>query len=317
MIHTKTIFRYFTLLILLCIANISKATIACNLTIDGTWKDTTDMSENSVWYFSEYWPTCTGQPVFTISVVRSVVIGDSVCRVLGMSKNDVIYPESEVAVYYKNKRMYFYEDDEWKILYDFNLNVGDTLDYQLSEINGYYHNPLDPTYQYQIVVYKVDTVFANNGQPLKRLFTRLTSEFGFEEGENISVEDVGSIFTLFGLQGTVITEGCHQSLRCFTNGDYIYKLKEQCGPSSTQQLSSNILNLSPNPGTDNINVNLPEGVSYPISYQISNLSGQILQQGITDIATFDIEIGAYSPATYLLRCSDKNGQQWYGKWVKM
>ncbi len=66
-----------------------------------------------------------------VSVMNSVVVGDRICRVLGVRMDDLIYPESELTVYYKDKRMYFYEDEEWKILYDFGLNVGDTLDYNL------------------------------------------------------------------------------------------------------------------------------------------------------------------------------------------
>jgi len=303
--------------VILLHANISNAANKKTLTFDGILTDTTDMNENSVWYYTGENPDCTDEPIIMISVARSVVIGDRLCRVLGVSIDDVIYPESEVAVYYKDKRMYFYEDEEWKILYDFNMNVGDTLDYQYSEINVYYYNPFDPTYKYQVDVYKVDTVFANNDQPLRRLFTRLTSEQGFEEGENVSVEDVGSVFTLFVIHANVITEGCYQFLRCFTNGDYLFQLEDQCGPSSTSQVSVSTLQLTPNPGNDAINVSLPDGVDFPINYEVVGMTGQKMISGTATSPTFDIEAVALPSATYLVRCSGRDGEQWYGQWVKM
>ncbi len=315
--QTKVILNYLFFLIAILHTNICNANTKDILPFDGIWTDTTDMSENSVWFYTGDNPSCTDEPIIMINVARSVVIGDMLCRVLSVSINDVIYPESEIAVFYKDKRMYFYEDEEWKILYDFNMNVGDTLDYQYSEINGYYYNPFDTTYKYQIVVYKVDTVFANNGQPLRRLFTRLTSEQGFEEGENVSVEDMGSIYTLFGLQGTVITEGCHQYLRCFTNGDYLYRIRELCGPSRTLQETSSSLQMIPNPGNDVINITLTDGVDFPITYEVVSMTGQKIISGTASFPSFDIVVGALTSATYIVRCSDKNGQQWYGRWVKM
>lgn len=315
--RTEVITFSFAFLMAMFYCSISNASKSDHLVFDIIWTDTTDMSENSAWFYTGDNPSCTDEPIIMITVARSVVIGDKLCRVLSVSIDDVIYPESEVAVYYKDKRMYFYEDEEWKILYDFNLNVGDTLDYQYSEINGYYYNPFDTTYKYQIVVYKVDTVFANNGHPLRMLFTRLTSEQGFEEGENVSVEDMGSIYTLFGLQGTVITEGCYQFLRCFSNGDYLYQLRDLCGPSSTLQETSSSLQMIPNPGNDVINISLPDGVQFPISYQVFSMTGQKLIDGTSSSLSFDIHVGAIPSATYLIRCSDNNGQQWQGRWVKM
>ena len=314
--HSKSIISFFICLIFLFHSNVSKATSTENWVVDGILTDTTDMSENSVWYFTGTSILCN-DPVYMVSVVRTVVVGDRVCRVLRVSMDDLIYPESEWTVYYKDKRMYFYENDEWKILYDFNLNVGDTLDYHLPEVNGNYGFGADPTIQYQMVVNKIDTVYANNGWPLRRLYTKRTSEIVENEGFNVSIESVGSILGLFGLHANVITEGCFQSLRCFQNDDYLYQLNSFCGPSSSTQPLKTDLNMVPNPGTDFIHISLPEGVQYPINYQVTTIMGKEVLRGLSDASIFDIKTDELSSATYIVRCSDKSGHQWFGKWVKM
>jgi|JI7StandDraft_1071085.scaffolds.fasta_scaffold06213_3 hypothetical protein len=313
--HFKAILSYVIFLVILLHANVSNATTKDMLNFDGIWTDTTDMSENSVWFFTGTSILCT-DPVYMVSVMNSVVVGDRICRVLGVRMDDLIYPESELTVYYKDKRMYFYEDEEWKILYDFGLNVGDTLDYNLPKQPGYGYD-IEPENPYRMVVTKVDTVFANNGQPLRRLYTERTSEIHLREGYNISIEGIGSIYGLLGIHANVITEGCHQHLRCYTNGDYLYQLQNQCGPSSTLQVSDTTLKMTPNPGYDAISISLPDGVHMPVTYQVVSMTGQKLVDGSTSSPSFDIEAGVLPSATYIVRCSDKNGQQWYGRWVKM
>ena len=314
--HFKVILSYVIFLVILLHGNVSNATAKNMLNFDGIWSDTTDMSENSVWYYTGNNPLCTDEPIVMISVVRSVVVGDRVCRVIGVSVDDEIYPESELIVYYKNKQLYFYDNETWKILYDFGLNVGDTLDYNLPTQTGYGFD-IVPENPYQMVVTKVDTVFANNGQTLRRLYTERTSEIYLREGYNISFEGIGSIHGLFGRHANVITEGCYQFLRCFTNGDYLFQLEDRCGPSSTSQVSDTTLKMTPNPGYDAINISLPDGVHMPVTYQVVSMMGQKLVDGSTSYPSFDIKAGALPAATYIVRCSDKNGQQWHGRWVKM
>ncbi|HMU04444.1 MAG TPA: hypothetical protein PJ990_12515 [Saprospiraceae bacterium] len=314
--HFKVILSYVIFLVILLHANISNAANKKTLTFDGILTDTTDMNENSVWYYTGNNPLCTDEPIIMISVVRSVVIGDRLCRVLSVSIDDVIYPESELTVYYKNKQLYFHDNETWKIFYDFSLNVGDTLDYNLPSQTGYGFD-IEPENPYQMVVTKVDTVFANNGQPLRRLYTERTSEIHLREGFNVSIEGIGSVSGLFGIHANVITEGCYQFLRCFTNGDYLFQLEDQCGPSSTSQVRVSTLQLTPNPGNDAINVSLPDGVDFPISYEVVGMTGQKMISGTVNSPTFDIEAVALPSATYLVRCSGRDGQQWYGQWVKM
>ena len=87
--------------------------------------------------------------------------------------------------------------------------------------------------------------------------------------------------------------------------------------SATDLVTYDKLSLYPNPGIDKINISLPDGISYPIQYQITTMTGQTVETGVQQEQTFSLDASYLSVGTYIILCKDKSGKVWYGKWVKM
>ena len=95
----------------------------------------TDMDASAVG-LSEKWTEnnpCSECDVYIVAVkvVKDTIIGPRYSRVIGTSYNKKYLPESELIVFQKEGRMYFYEDGSWWVIYDLNANVGDTERYNL------------------------------------------------------------------------------------------------------------------------------------------------------------------------------------------
>lgn len=92
---------------------------------------------------------------------------------------------------------------------------------------------------------------------------------------------------------------------------------EEIPTSATDLVTYEKLSLYPNPGIDKINISLPDVITYPITYQITTMSGQTVETGIQQEQNFSLDASYLSAATYIILCKDKSGKVWYGKWVKM
>jgi len=185
-----------------------------------------DIHPWSTWYSTTWNNEPGGEEcalgINTINVKPSILIKRQWSRVLGVTDNGVYNSESAVPFYRKDNKMYFYEDDEWKLLYDFNAQVGDTVTYYISSKAKYYQLHglfFDTIYTgpYQLVIIDIDTVYPERGQPLKRFKTERIN--GHEQGHFMGdiIERAGSVLKLFGNYGIIIPPECINGprLRCF------------------------------------------------------------------------------------------------------
>ncbi|MBK8853223.1 MAG: hypothetical protein IPN10_03730 [Saprospiraceae bacterium] len=128
------------LYVVLCCCALSGSTTAAsfNFKNQGLFTDTTDMSPFSVWRRTNWHYGGTEPTVIEIFVDRDTVIDDRVCRVLKTKFNDAVIEESALPVFYKDKKMYFHEDNQWLLLYDFTVKKGDTVTFFLSKKTDIY-----------------------------------------------------------------------------------------------------------------------------------------------------------------------------------
>lgn len=92
---------------------------------------------------------------------------------------------------------------------------------------------------------------------------------------------------------------------------------EEIPTSAADLVTYEKLSLYPNPGIDKINISLPDGITYPITYQIKTMAGQTVETGVQQAQNFSLDASHLSGGTYIILCKDKSGKVWYGKWVKM
>lgn len=201
---------------------------------DDCWIDdfsVTDMTPEATWHLSSYisdgWVSgdCR-RAIYTIRVSRDTVIGGLSCRIIGIDNGKRFFTESEIIVFSKENRMYFYEDGIWRLLYDFNAKQGDTVTYYLPRNYHYYSsysiNAPFEDYIYQLNPYKlriesVDTIYDRFNQVLKRFHTQNLSEIFSSITMGTIIEKMGSTDGLFGNTAYIALPECTEFTgpRCY------------------------------------------------------------------------------------------------------
>ena len=200
--------------------------------------------------------------------MRDTLIGDRLARIIGVTSGGVYYPESEVPFYEKGGKMYFYEEDDWRLLYDFTAEVGDTVEYSISGKYAFYNllqviEGVDRIKYEQFVIMAIDTIYTASGIPLKRFRTQVDTDWNQME---YIIERVGSINHLFGKPLIPVTYGCRYNsapaMRCFSDGDIHLKFtNEDCDMiTAVTDVQYGDVVVNPNPAYDRLEVVLPDNI---------------------------------------------------------
>lgn len=297
--------------------------------------DTTDMHSSTTWYSSSYVGNFADgdcrKKIDITKVVRDTIIGDRLCRIIDVFTGGRYLPESEIITFMKEKRVFFYEDNVWKLLYDFNRQVGDTLTYFISKKYRYYEKLSVPSSfeqdiidgnPYRLVINSVDTTYDFTGKPIRRFHTNnLIKTSGHSMG--VIMENVGSINKFFG--SNIINAGpeCIEfdilGLRCYSDDDNFLKfVSGKCDELTSVNFESydDKVIIYPNPGGDKMTIKMPYDVVLPLHYQIKDVSGRVIVLGSHNQSQWVQSTEHLMPGWYFISILDAKGRQWVNKWVK-
>lgn len=193
-----------------------------------------------------------------------IIIREDSNRIYFINFNDSVH--SYLGTYFN------YEDTiNEKILYDFNLNIGDTITTGGISTMG----PTSKKYFYTII--DVDTVIIND-TPLRRLIIE-DEEYYF--GKQFEwIEGIGSNFgliTRFRVWDTATPE----LFCCSQNGEIIYQsetaqeYKACCIYVGINDISNFNLNIYPNPTTSKINIDIGNSHAFLVMF---DMTGKMIQQ---------------------------------------
>jgi len=148
--------------------------------------------------------------------------------------------EDSLIVWENDQKVYFYQFDEFHLLYDFTLEIGDTLEYYLPSRKGHFSPYEDEQSDTAVIVtqlYVVDIEEVEvNGLMLKRFDTRYTyPEDGFIHYMDYIVENVGATNSkIIGNNEIFVASGCGPGFLCYENENFSYPPDIQCEyPTST------------------------------------------------------------------------------------
>ncbi len=265
-------------------------------------QDTSDLDPSAVWYSSVgnggNWPDCKNV-LNIISVQREEEIGGRTSQIIGVTQDGLYYPESELALYRENKKMYFYEDNIWKLLYDFSAMTGDTVHYFLSKKINFYLRPyglnLDidfmiPDTSLSLVVNKVDTVITNSGLPIKRFRCTDVTRYMIDHEMDIIYENIGSKDGLFGMIGSFITEGCvpNSHINCYLESGQTFSFVDHdCATivATDDFDSKENLQIRPNPTNGSLTI---VGLQKDTEIKIFDLNGRLCKSMISKNSRINI-----------------------------
>lgn len=238
-------------------------------------------------------PTITWITTLTYSVAGDTVFGSHTYQIIqGGGGGDFVRQDSG-RVYYLN-----YQQQE-QLLYDFNLNEGDTVDLYMGWIF--------PT---SLRVSSVDTV--NWGRARKRIFLSCNGCLSYHD--EIWVEGIGNIYSsiFVPFQREQIFDGPTFAVRCYSeNGatTYPYPGYQHCYWDTTLYLSDkNILeeevSIYPNPVSDFLFIDLPQ--NEPVDVCLSSALGvELFCEKHSANASIDMRL--YPEAIYLLQIKSAKG----------
>ncbi len=196
----------------------------------------------------------------------------------------------------ENDKWYVFEGDQEMLLYDFSLNVNDTV------YSAYSSNP--ENLEEPIIVAAIDSVVVNN--LYKKRF-----HLNIDNGAEYIIEDIGATSGLFENMFFFNTQS---ELICFAeNGISLWGAStEECDLAVFLNESNVLINsctILPNPAQDFTRLIIPDGFG-EVACTLIDLFGRIVYQGSFESpSTNNIQLSPYLSGIYLAIIETKGSRQ--------
>lgn len=187
-------------------------------------------------------------------------------------------------------KIWKFENGGNKLLYDFNLKLGDT--FEISTI---------PIHDCELIVEQIDSIALSNGDKRKRI--KLNSLNGWV-GYQIWIEGIGSEFGLLADHELInCATDYNRYLKCFFIDEELQytSSNDECWiiTSTTEHTSKNKILVYPNPAVGKIKIE----ATIPITQlKIYNQDGKcILNKEVSNQTGIKLNVNRYKPGIYLLQ----------------
>lgn len=244
--------RHATLIVLICISFISQQLQAQN---DGVeWAPL-----GATWHYEVRYPFSPVVNCLAMEVIKDTIIDGITARFIEgklyqFEKDTIpatdVYNQGNIILHQKGDSIYYYRENKFELLYDFSLEVGDTMD--IVTPAPYDLNYVSDT-MIQMVVDSVGEVVVGNDTLRKQVFRMLRkfdSNYGFG---GTHIEKIGNLYFLLPVDDLLCDVFCPLPLRCYQDSSLFYKQWEvDCDATylmtSTQNnISLPEIHLYPNP----------------------------------------------------------------------
>jgi hypothetical protein len=225
------------------------------------------------------------------------------------------------------EKVYYYRDSRFFLLYDFNVNIGDTLTFSFKK-SEFGESP------YEIIPVKCvvhDVQFTNiDGKELKMIFTNIIDEisayFHIKNGTYNYIEKIGhpKIFMEEVIE-TWTTMAYTTGLRCYYDNEINYitdwwtKYDLPCDYYGRTNIfdiiSNNYIQIFPNPTCDFITINIiNEDIAF--NYQLYDIQGKTLKQGKLKSKSHIIDIRDLNNGIYFVNIKNEKQKSLIKKIIK-
>lgn len=278
------------------------------------------------WHFKKYCPTpdfINDCGYFTLEAIRDTLILGKTSKIIEYADNGIVGVNGQLILYSDSNRVYFYENAQFKLLYDFNLIAGDTLSYSIPT-NWKKHelgcSDFPNTSKRALAI--IDSVVIKNisGQPLKFLYTSPVpfpdTNFYFDWSIEYFAERIGGSIGLFGQSVPQCLAGYPGHFRCYSDSLINYKpVPENCEfVAGIETINNrNELNIYPNPAFTFFTI---EGFQWPYSLFVYNAMGQLLYRENNIIARSKrVDLRGYKSGLLLIKVESAE-EVFYSKILK-
>ena len=274
------------------------------------------------WHFQNFSWGGSGSSYHTIEANRDTTINGNFCTILEKDTG-LIIPAAQLIIWEGNNKVYFFENNQFKLLFDFNLNAGDTLTYHIP-VNYIHYNLIcgvtnpDSSKTDRAIVDSTQNLIINS-QTLKTLYTSPLSH----NDTNYLQCDLGQITERIGSTSGFLGHSLMQCLggspshfRCYSDNLINYKpVSEECdyATSINSYEINGSLSIFPNPTSSNFTIN---EIDNPYDLLIYNTVGQVIYKE-NDVATTNnvIDVAQFARGVLFVRI-ESEGKAFYQKVVK-
>lgn len=230
---------------------------------------------------------------------------------------------SKFIMYANDNKVYNYDEinGEFYVLYDFNLQAGDTLTIQSPHKYRGFQNPYGEN---DIVFFQVvvdSTIIKSvGGYPLKHLYTSPTDTSAYFFNGAIK-ERLGNSFSIFGEPTLGMPGGYPSYLRCYKD-DLIDLTNSNCDYISTTGIAEaveNTISVYPNVVNDFLQINWgKEGLAYKFTINLYDSRGEIVytKNIVSSESILKIDTQHLFSGLYFLNVIQSTGQIYNYKIIK-
>jgi len=284
--------------------------ILFNTTVFSQW-----YSDNSIWYFNKQEQLSFQAHGYTEYTIKKDTIINSISSKMvlinGETYNGNILNTDTVFVYENNNKVYYWNNTEFKLMYDFSLNVGDTIDIEI--INNC--DSVSPMIIDSISIINID------GVNLRKQYISFT---GFSDADSTVsnyeiLEFVGYEQNFIFAPSCIYSEGfVYTGLRCFSNENFNYKSlwwQEHYNTVACDELinetyikktaESSIINIFPNPAKDNLQITINNIELNKNTVIIHDIFGQEVSSTLLSGNEVIIDISHFQSGVYFIKIDNK------------
>jgi len=288
-------------------------------------------SLNTIWNYEGNDFNCNGNHKH-YRVVDEILIDDKNCFIIGFYavSDDPIdfFPIGGSLIVWENERkVYFYQNNGFYLMYDFGLEVGDTIvHYDPINLPGFSLNFYDAStvepVKYESEITEISTIEISGIE--KKLFRTemiFTQDYSGCKEMGYVIEDIGTMgMGLLGESCFYVAKGCFGNLQCYKNDSLLYNSEflpqtpnpacELITSSKELQIENEIL-ISPNPFDSYINIKT--------SIQIQNINIYTLDLSLLGTWKSDkqIDLSSIGSGILVVEIVTIDGRRYYRKIVKV
>ncbi len=203
-------------------------------------------------------------------------INSTVCRIIRktyFASDSSVNDAGNIFVYADSNRIYYLDSTHFELLYDFNLNAGDTF---------FVKEPDSDIYQDSIIPFIIDSVDTEtiSGIPLKKMFFHDVN--GHWDMFSPVIENIGSLFYFFPLTHIDCDVASCFNLRCYEDSSINFHLSSgNCDDIISSILSEENTDLGiitfPNPVKNKVYISIENHAVFLKQVDIYNGTGKLIK----------------------------------------
>jgi len=281
---------------------------------------------NAKWQFSN-WHMTTEVPYSDAVVSKDTLIDDRYCTIINLFYNGAQNILTRVIIHEDEGKIFFYEDDEFKLFFDFNLSIGDTLVYRVPANAAYFQTIGGggslPNKYYFARIEDISTLTVDGVELLRFQTSWIIPEddddFETYWGLGTFTQRLGCLQGLFGRSGIEVLGGTPGFFSCYEDDEINSNWNgNPCDFSlNTNEIKINeVIQIYPNPTKDFIKIDLStENCDY---VKIFNLQGKVMRSVSTEMqSVIEIDLTGIPSGIYFVEMNCKRNLNKYGRIIKM